>query len=139
MSCRLCGGAAHRENQRPVLRGTQDVTSGAAEIESTLHPVVEFFRNAQLNAWGMLLGSGNEPKFMLQVMNNSDTLRLIKVNKEFVVNLPSYDLKKKFMRTTRHYGDEVDEITTSGLTPEPCLVVSAPRVKECFAHNVLGY
>ena len=25
--------------------------------------------NAQLNAWGMLLGSGKEPKFLLQLLN----------------------------------------------------------------------
>ena len=90
--------------------------------------------NAQLNAWGMLLGSGREPKFMLQVMNNSDTLRLIRAKREFVVNFPSYDLKERFMQTTVHYPHEVDEITSSGLTPERCRVVSAPRVKECYAH-----
>jgi flavin reductase (DIM6/NTAB) family NADH-FMN oxidoreductase RutF len=90
--------------------------------------------NAQLNAWGMLLGSGREPKFVLQLMNNSDTLRLIRANQEFVVNLPSYDLKQRFIKTTVHYPHEVDEITASGLTPEPCQVVSAPRVKECYAH-----
>ncbi len=90
--------------------------------------------NAQLNAWGMLLGSGTEPKFVLQLMNNSDTLRLIRANGEFVVNLPSYELKTRFLKTTVHYADEVDEITASGLTPEPCKVVSAPRVKECYAH-----
>lgn len=42
--------------------------------------------NAQLNAWGMLLGSGREPKFMLQLMNNSDTFRLIRANQEFSGN-----------------------------------------------------
>ena len=90
--------------------------------------------NAQLNAWGMLLGSGREPTFMLQRMDNSNTLRLIRATQEFVVNFPSYDLKKRFMKTTIHYPREVDEITASGLTPEPCQVVSAPRVKECYAH-----
>jgi len=90
--------------------------------------------NAQLNAWGLLLGSGQEPKFILQLMNNSDTVRLIKANQEFVVNFPSYDLKQRFMKTTTHYPHEVDEITASGLTPEPSHAVSAPRVKECYAH-----
>ena len=90
--------------------------------------------NAQLNAWGMLLGSGSEPKFMLQLMNNSDTLRLIKANKEFVINFPSYDLKQRFMKTAAHYPYDVDEICASGLTPEPCKVVSVQRVKECYAH-----
>ena len=90
--------------------------------------------NAQLNAWGMLIGSGTEPKFVLQLMNHSDTLRLIRANKEFVVNFPSADLQEQFIKTTVHYQDEVDEISASGLTPEPCRVVSAPRVRECYAH-----
>lgn len=90
--------------------------------------------NAQLNAWGMLLGSGKEPKFMLQLMNTSDTLRLIRLNREFVVNFPSYELHQQFMKTTAHYSDEVDEITASGLTPEPCNVVSVQRLQECYAH-----
>ena len=38
------------------------------------------------------------------------------------------------MKTTTHYPDDVDEITASGLTPESCKYVSAPRVKECYAH-----
>jgi hypothetical protein len=45
------------------------------------------------------------------------------------VNFPTYDLKQRFMKTTTHYPHEVDEITASGLTPEPCRVVSAPGVK----------
>ena len=89
--------------------------------------------NAQLNAWGMLLGSGVEPKFIMQVMNGSDTLRLVKANREFVVNFPSMDLREQFRKTTTHYPDEVDEITTSGLTPEACTFVDAPAVKECYA------
>jgi flavin reductase (DIM6/NTAB) family NADH-FMN oxidoreductase RutF len=38
------------------------------------------------------------------------------------------------MKTTAHYPPEADEISASGLTPKPCRVVSAPRVKECYAH-----
>ena len=90
--------------------------------------------NVQLNAWGMLIGSGIEPKYILQVMNNSDTLRLIKENKEFVINLPTYDLKEKFLNTSKHFEDETDEIIASGLTPEESTKVAAPRIKECYAH-----
>jgi flavin reductase (DIM6/NTAB) family NADH-FMN oxidoreductase RutF len=90
--------------------------------------------NAQLNAWAMLLGAGQEPKFMLQLMNGSDTLRLIKDNREFVVNFPSLKLRQQFMQTTTHYPHEVDEIAASDLTPEPSKLIAAPRVKECYAH-----
>jgi flavin reductase (DIM6/NTAB) family NADH-FMN oxidoreductase RutF len=70
---------------------------------------------------------------MLQLMNNSDTLRLIRADKEFVVNFPDYMLRQRFTKTATHYPYEVDEIIASGLTPEPYRVVSAPRVKECYA------
>lgn len=90
--------------------------------------------NAQLNAWGMLVGSGTEPKFLLQVMNKSDTLRLIQAYQEFVVNFPRIDLAPRFSRTTTHYPEHVDEITASGLTAEHSMIVSVPRVAECYAH-----
>ena len=90
--------------------------------------------NAQLTAWGMLLGSGLEPKFMLQLMNTSDTLSLIERTGEFVVNFPSYELKERLLRCTVHYPEGVDELSASGLTPEESSLVSAPRVKECYGH-----
>jgi flavin reductase (DIM6/NTAB) family NADH-FMN oxidoreductase RutF len=49
--------------------------------------------NAQLNTRGMLPGFGGEPQIMLQMMNNSDTLRLIRANREFAVNFPGCWLK----------------------------------------------
>jgi flavin reductase (DIM6/NTAB) family NADH-FMN oxidoreductase RutF len=90
--------------------------------------------NVQLNAWGMLIGSGKEPKFILQVMHNSDTCRLIRQNQEFVINFPSYDRTEYWLKTAEHYPEDIDEISTSGLTPEPSSVVAAPRIKECYAH-----
>lgn len=89
--------------------------------------------NAQLNAWGMMIGSGKEPKFLLQVLNNSDTYRLIKKNKEFVISYPSFSLHEKFMKTITHYEGEVDELIASGLNHEDSKIVQVPRVKECFA------
>ena len=89
--------------------------------------------NAQLNAWGMLIGSGKEPKFLFQVLNNSDTYRLVKKNKEFVISYPSLSLHEKFMKTTTHFEDKADELLASGLTHENSKIVQVPRVKECFA------
>ena len=90
--------------------------------------------NAQLNAWGMVIGSGKEPKFIFEVLNNSDTLRILKTNGEFVISYPSLSLKEKFMKTISHFGDLDDEIIASGFTPESSRIVKVPRVKECFAH-----
>ena len=90
--------------------------------------------NVQLNAWGMLIGSGTEPKFILQVMNNSDTLRLIERNKEFVINLPSYSLKERLLKAAEHFDAETDEIAAAGFTAENAGLIKAPRIRECFAH-----
>ncbi|MFZ5354503.1 MAG: flavin reductase family protein [Bacillota bacterium] len=90
--------------------------------------------NIQLNAWGMLLGSGDEPKFVMQIMKNSDTYRLIDKNKEFVINIPAYDIKDKLLSAAVHYSDDTDEITASGFTHEESKYVKVPRVKECFSH-----
>jgi len=90
--------------------------------------------NLQLNAWGMLLGAGREPKFVLQVMKNSDTCRLIAAQREFVVNFPPYALRDKFAAAAAHYTPEADEVVAAGLTPEPAKLVDPPRIKECYAH-----
>ena len=90
--------------------------------------------NAQLNAWGLMVGSGQEPKFILQVLNNSDTYRLIDKNQEFVVSYLSMQSKEKFMKTINHYDDGIDEIVASNLTHEASKVLKTPRIKEGFAH-----
>lgn len=90
--------------------------------------------NVQLNAWGMLIGSGTEPKFIMQVMNDSDTLRLIERNKEFMINLSSYSLKERLLKAAEHFNAETDEIAAAGFTAENASVIKAPRIRECFAH-----
>lgn len=90
--------------------------------------------NVQLNAWGMLIGSGTEPKFILQVMNSADTLRLIERNREFVINLPSRDLRDRLLKAAEHFDAETDEISAAGFTAEKAGLVKAPRIRECFAH-----
>lgn len=90
--------------------------------------------NVQLNRWGLLLGSGREGKFVLEVMRTSDTCRLIAESREFVINFPPLSLRDRFMRTTAHYADDVDEVTASGLTPVPSREVAPPRIAECWGH-----
>lgn len=82
----------------------------------------------------MVAGSGNEPKFILQVHNYTETRKLIENTKEFVINYPSITLKDKFIRSINRYDDNTDEIIASGLQIESSQIVKAPRVKECFAH-----
>lgn len=90
--------------------------------------------NVQLNRWGLVLGSGREGKFLLEVMRTSDTCRLVRESGEFVINFPSLSLRERFMKTTTHYPLDVDEVSASGLTPVPSREVGAPRIAECWGH-----
>lgn len=89
--------------------------------------------NAALSAWGMMAGSGLEPKFILQVHNYTDSRRLIERNGEFVVNFPSITLTKQMRATVNRYDTDTDEVQASGLRAEPSKIVKAPRIAECFA------
>lgn len=90
--------------------------------------------NAQLSTWGMIAGSGNEPKFILMVHNYTETRKLIEKTGEFVINFPNISLKNKFRNTINPFDSNTDEIIASGLQHDEPLKVKAPRVKECFAH-----
>jgi len=90
--------------------------------------------NAQLSTWGMIAGSGKEPKFILMVHNYTETKKLIEETGEFVVNFPGIDLKDKFMKTIARFDDNTDEILASGFQHEASQRINTPRVKECFAH-----
>ncbi|MEA4961103.1 flavin reductase family protein [Lutispora sp.] len=90
--------------------------------------------NAQLSTWGMIAGSGNEPKFILMVHNYTETRKLIEKTGEFVINFPDISLKNKFRNTINPFDSNTDEIIASGLQHDKPLKVKAPRVKECFAH-----
>jgi flavin reductase (DIM6/NTAB) family NADH-FMN oxidoreductase RutF len=89
--------------------------------------------NAALSAWGMMAGSGKEPKFILQVHNYTESRKLIEQNGEFVVNYPSIELYREMRKTVDRYDGDTDEILASGLHHDPSAVVKAPRVAECFA------
>lgn len=90
--------------------------------------------NVQPNYWGMLLGSGAEPRFLLMVHNYTDTLRLIRENGEFVINYASAELSDRILRTAGTYDEDTDEVLASGLTPVASTVVKAPRIAEAFGH-----
>lgn len=90
--------------------------------------------NAQLSTWGMIAGSGNEPKFILMVHNYTETRKLIEKTGEFVINFPDISLRNKFRNTISRFDNDTDEILASGLQHDASAKVRAPRIKECFAH-----
>lgn len=54
----------------------------------------------------------------------------IEAYEEFVVNVVSEDIAERMNATAVDVPPEIDEFELAGLTPLPCNVVSAPRVKE---------
>ena len=54
----------------------------------------------------------------------------IEAYEEFVVNVVSEDIAEQMNATAVDVPPEVDEFELSGLTPVPCNIVKAPRVKE---------
>ncbi len=134
----------------PVIppEGTKNLWEGQFTVFSWYHFVINIpapvfmvttlkengLANAQLSAWGMMGGSGKEPKFILQVHNHTETRQLIEKTKEFVINYPGVALKDKFMKTINRFDVSTDEIIASGLQHEPSVIVKTPGVKECFAN-----
>ncbi len=49
---------------------------------------------------------------------------------EFVYNMATYDLRNAVVETSMIMEAGVDEMAAAGLTPAPCRLVKAPRVKE---------
>lgn len=59
-----------------------------------------------------------------------DTLKNIKSNKEFVVNIVSEEIAEQMNQTSAEYPPEIDEFLESGLTPMPSKIIKPPFVKE---------
>ncbi len=88
--------------------------------------------NACPQAWTLYSGDGAGYYVIFSVIKRAHTYKNILREKEFVVNFPSSDEFRKCMDTIKNNSDDTDEITASGLTIEPSIIVNAPRIKECF-------
>ncbi len=62
-----------------------------------------------------------------------DTLTNIRETKEFVINVPTVDMVKEVMITSRNYPPEVDEFEIADLKPHPSKKVKPPGVEGCVA------
>lgn len=91
--------------------------------------------NASLCSWACF--NGNEGGFyaiLSRVHKSGHLYQTIHETREAVLNFPSAEVYEKCYATISHNGFDEDELTGSGLTAEPAVVVHAPRVKECFLH-----
>lgn len=60
--------------------------------------------------------------------------QIIEQTREFVVNVPTQDLKSEIYYCGFHSGRQVKKFQEIGLTPQPARAVRAPIIKECVAH-----
>lgn len=60
--------------------------------------------------------------------------QLIQQTKEFVINVPTQDLKRQIYYCGFHSGRDVDKFKETGLTPQPANYVATPIISECVAH-----
>ena len=59
---------------------------------------------------------------------------LIQHTKEFVINVPTQELKHQIYYCGVHSGRDVNKFKETGLTPQPAHYVAVPTVGECVAH-----
>ncbi|MAI34367.1 MAG: flavin reductase family protein [Rubripirellula sp.] len=62
-----------------------------------------------------------------------DTLRNVKQNGEFVVNMVTEAMAEQMNQTAAEYGPDADEFVAAGVLKAPSAKVQVPRVKNCKA------
>lgn len=78
--------------------------------------------------------SKEPPLIACAIGKNSFSAELIKKYHEFIVNVPSSDLKPKIYFCGFRSGYQVDKFKETGLTPKTARRVKAPIITECVAH-----
>lgn len=72
-----------------------------------------------------------------------DTLRNIRDQKEYVINIVTASLGNEMHRSAENFSSDIDEFTYTGLTPVESAMVRPPRVKEapinmeCKLHDII--
>ncbi len=79
--------------------------------------------------------SSSPPLLMVSVGSKEtgekkDTWKNIEETGEFVVNIVTKQLLEKMNITSIAFDEDIDEFKEADLTPEPSLIVKAPRIKE---------
>ncbi len=87
--------------------------------------------NACPDAWGTLIGGGNDYSSLIGVYLHYHTYANILREKEWCINFPDFTMESKWDQTMRSNGPENDEVTDAGFTVEPAQTIKAPRIAEC--------
>ncbi len=78
--------------------------------------------------------SKEPPLIVCAIGRGTYSYKLIKSTKEFIVNVPSEDLKAEIYYCGFHSGHHVDKFKETGLTPQPARQLRVPIIDECVAH-----
>lgn len=78
--------------------------------------------------------SREPPMIACAIGRHTFTAELIHQAKEFVVNVPTQEMKRQIYYCGLHSGRDVDKFKETGLTPLPARHVNAPIIAECPAH-----
>jgi len=74
------------------------------------------------------------PLIACAVGSKTYSCELIQNTREFIVNVPSKQLKQEIYYCGYHSGYQVDKFKETGLTPQRARRVKAPIIDECVAH-----
>lgn len=78
--------------------------------------------------------SKRPPLIACAIGRGAYSCELISSTREFIVNVPSQELRSKIYYCGYHSGRQVDKFKETGLTPRPARKVTAPIIGECAAH-----
>ena len=88
--------------------------------------------NANLQSWGLLLGSGDHFYSLMAILKHNHTYENILREREWCLNYPDFYHYPECFDTIACNQAENDEITEAGFTIEPARLVQAPRIAECL-------
>ena len=85
--------------------------------------------SGMIAAWKTRI-SGDPPLYALALGKSSNTYKLIKDSKEFVIAVPNKDMEKAIEIFGYHHGNEVDKFKESGLETIPAKEIKTPLIKD---------
>ncbi len=90
--------------------------------------------NVMTFSWQTPVNISN-PCLILLVMNKVRySYKLIKQNKELVINIPGEEMLEQTHYAGTKSGKNIDKFRETGLTPVPAELVEPPLIEECSAH-----
>ena len=76
----------------------------------------------------------NPPHLAMSLRPQRHSYKLLTETREFVVNIPDFNLAKQVVFCGRRSGRDYDKFKETRLTPVKARKISAPIIKECIAH-----